>query len=58
MNAWIYVGGMAVLAAGPIVAVVLGNRAFDADESEPETCTDDTIELERVTDANPYLYQQ
>jgi hypothetical protein len=57
MSAWIYVGGMAVLAAGPIVAVVLGNRAFDADtKPEPETCTDDTIELERVTDADPYLY--
>ena len=57
MNAWIYVGGMAVLAAGPIVAVVLGSRAFDVvAEPEPETCTDDTIQLERVTDTDPYLY--
>lgn len=63
MNAWVYVGGMTVLAAGPIVAVVLGSRAFDADaddddeaEPAPTTCSDDTTHIERVTDAGPYDY--
>lgn len=60
MNAWVYVGGMTVLAAGPIVAVVLGSRAFDADDDEaepaPTTCSDDTTHIERVTDAGPYDY--
>lgn len=61
MNAWVYVGGVAVLAAGPIVAVVLGSRAFDADDDDeaepvPTTCSDDTTHIERVTDAGPYDY--
>ena len=60
MNAWVYVGGMTVLAAGPIVAVVIGSRAFDDDDDEaepaPTTCSDDTTHIERVADAGPYDY--
>ena len=59
MDAWAYVGGVAVLAASPIVAVVIGSRAFDAaDEAEPAptTCSDDTTHIERVTDVGPYDY--
>jgi hypothetical protein len=59
MNAWIYVGGVAVMAALPIVGVVLGSRAFDADndeETESETCTDDTVPLPRITDSGPYSH--
>lgn len=34
---------------GPFIAVHVGGRSFDFDdEAEPETCTDDTIELPRV----------
>jgi hypothetical protein len=60
MDAWAYVGGVAVLAAGPIVAVVIGSRAFDDDDDEaepaPTTCSDDTTHIERVADAGPYDY--
>jgi hypothetical protein len=60
MDAWAYVGGVAVLAAGPIVAVVIGSRAFDDDDDEaepaPTTCSDDTTRIERVADAGPYDY--
>jgi len=61
MNAWVYVGGMTVLAAGPIVAVVIGSRAFDDDDDDeaepvPTTCSDDPTHIERVTDAGPYDY--
>jgi hypothetical protein len=63
MNVWTYVAGVAVVAAGPIVGVVLGSRAFDADdddddedESELARCIDDTTQIERVTDADPYSY--
>jgi hypothetical protein len=65
MNVWVYVGSVAVLAAGPVVGVVLGSRAFDMNddddddddiEPEPATCTDDTTQIERVTDADQYNY--
>jgi hypothetical protein len=63
MDAWAYVGGVAVLAAGPIVAVVIGSRAFDDDDDDddeaepaPMTCSDDTTHIERVADAGPYDY--
>jgi hypothetical protein len=59
MNVWPYVVGVAVLAAGPIVGVVLGSRAFDDDdaaEPEPAERTDDTTQIERVTDADQYNY--
>ena len=61
MNAWIYIGSVAVLASGPIVGVVLGSRAFDAprpdDTPEPVTCSDDTMEIPRITaSVDPHMY--
>lgn len=49
-----------VVAAGvaPLVAVHLGGRAFDPKHDEaPPTCTDDTIEIPRVTSTvDPHMY--
>lgn len=49
-----------VIVAGtaPFVAVHIGGRAFDPeyDEEQP-TCTDDTIEIPRVTaTVDPHMY--
>jgi hypothetical protein len=52
MTVWLFAGGLAILASGPFVAVVIGCRAFDSRseelEAEPLTCTDDTIMIKRI----------
>jgi hypothetical protein len=56
MNGWIIAVIMTALGAAPIVAVCRGARAFD-DEPEPQTCTDDTIEIPRVqVSPDPHMY--
>lgn len=48
---------IAVVGAAPFVAVCRGARAFDDEPPEPETCTDDTIELPRVrAQRDPHMY--
>lgn len=49
-----------VIAAGsaPFVAVHIGGRAFDPEhDQDPPVCTDDTIEIPRVTaTVDPHMY--
>lgn len=47
-----------VAGIGPFVAVHIGGRAFDPKHDEaPRTCTDDTIEIPRVTSTvDPHMY--
>lgn len=58
LNAALVFATVALAGVGPFIAVHRGGAAYDFDEAEsqPETCTDDTTQIERVTDADPYNY--
>lgn len=58
MSTVLVVATVVVAGAGPFVAVHIGGKAYDFDEpeTEPETCTDDTTQIERITNADPYSY--
>lgn len=61
MNAPLAIAVAATLVAagvGPFLAVHVGGKMFDPDKpDEPATCTDDTIQIPRITDrVDPHSY--